>query len=463
MDYKLSRLGYSIPKTEKNSNIIKEVKKELMVKPNVNTDYCLQPKPYPIYRESLNRLYIPKHYGLKIFGAPNKTIFPKPEEINPVFKGSLRPIQQEVVETFINKKNGIICLGCGQGKTVIAINIISRIKKKTIVVVHKEFLVNQWIERINQFLPEARIGKIQGKVFDIENKDIVIAMLQSLSQKEFDKNAFDSFGLSVSDECHHLSAETFSKALPKIACEYTLGLSATPKRKDGLSKVFEWYLGPIIFKQKKKEIDKVYIKKIYFTCNEQSYGKEINNYLGKLNIAAMINYISDLNVRNKLIVEQIKEIVSNENRKIIILSDRRGQLNAIQNIIESENICTVGQYVGGMKQKALKESESKTVILATFNMASEAMDIPLLNTLIFGTSKSEIEQSVGRILRQKKEDRIVEPLIIDIIDNYSIFARQAIKREKFYNKNKYIYIDDNIEQKHEKDNFIDNCEKCLID
>ena len=116
-----------------------------------------------------------------------------------------------------------------------------------------------------------------------------------------------------------------------------------------------------------------------------------------------------------------------------------------------------------MKQKALKESESKTVILATFNMASEAMDIPLLNTLIFGTSKSEIEQSVGRILRQKKEDRIVEPLIIDIIDNYSIFARQAIKREKFYNKNKYIYIDDNIEQKHEKDNFIDNCEKCLID
>lgn len=462
MDYKLSRLGYSIPKTEENTNIIKEIKKGLMVKPNVNTDYCSQPKPYPVYRESLNRLYIPKHYGLKILGPPNKITFPVSEEIDVVFNGSLRPVQEEVVETFLNKENGIICLGCGQGKTVIAINIISRIKKKTIVVVHKEFLVNQWIERINQFLPEARIGKIQGKIFDIENKDIVIAMLQSLSQKEFDKNAFDSFGLSVSDECHHLSAETFSKALPKISCKYTLGLSATPKRKDGLSKVFEWYLGPIIFKQKKKEIDKVNIKKIYFNCSEESYGKEITNYLGKLNIPAMINYISDLNVRNKLIIQQIKETVSDKKRKIIILSDRRGQLNTIQNIIESENICSVGQYVGGMKQNALKESESKTVILATFNMASEAMDIPLLNTLIFGTSKSDIEQSVGRILRQKKEDRAVEPLIIDIIDNYSIFANQAIKREKFYNKNKYIYIN-NTDKVEENDDLIDMCESCLID
>merc|ERR1711934_1298259 len=96
---------------------------------------------------------------------------------------------------------GLICLHCGGGKTVIAINLISCLKKKTIVVVHKEFLVNQWIERVEQFLPDARIGKIQGPKFDIDNKDIVIAMLQTISMKEFPKNAFDSFGFAVADEC----------------------------------------------------------------------------------------------------------------------------------------------------------------------------------------------------------------------------------------------------------------------
>ena len=96
---------------------------------------------------------------------------------------------------------------------------------------------------------------------------------------------------------------------------------------------------------------------------------------------------------------------------------------------------SVGFYVGGMKQKDLKESESKQLMLATYNMASEAMDVPMLNTLLMVTSKSDIEQSVGRVLRQKKEDRLVEPLIIDFVDPYSIFFRQYQKRKKFYEKN----------------------------
>ena len=130
--------------------------------------------------------------------------------------------------------------------------IISMLKKKTIVVVHKDFLMTQWRDRILQFLPEARIGKIQQNTIDIEDKDIVLSMVQSLSMKEYDEDTFNSFGLAVFDECHHLGAEVFHKSMAKVSSKYMLGLSATPDRKDGLRKVFEWFIGPIVYMTKEK-------------------------------------------------------------------------------------------------------------------------------------------------------------------------------------------------------------------
>ena len=117
-----------------------------------------------------------------------------------------------------------------------ALNIISKLKRKTLVVVHKSFLMNQWEERIHTFLPSAKVGKIQGDCMDIEGKDIVLGMLQSLSSKVYPEDMWDSFGLCVFDECHHLSAEVFSKVMTKIVTPYTLGLSGTMTRKDGLAR-----------------------------------------------------------------------------------------------------------------------------------------------------------------------------------------------------------------------------------
>ena len=148
---RLSKQGYSILKSDENSEIIKQCKKDLTVKPSINTDFGAQAKPFPVYRESVNRIYLPRHYGQKNYGKPDTTIWSESENINLKFNGELRSIQKPIVENFIKeaKKNGggLICLHCGGGKTVIAINCISQLKKKTIVVVHKEFLVNQWIER----------------------------------------------------------------------------------------------------------------------------------------------------------------------------------------------------------------------------------------------------------------------------------------------------------------------------
>ena len=98
----------------------------------------------------------------------------------------------------------------------------------------------------------AKVGIIQQDKVDIEGKDIVLGMLHSISMKDYDPSIFSSFGTVVVDEVHHIAARVFSNALPKVSSKFMIGLSATPNRKDGLSKVFEWFIGDV-FNYKKKE------------------------------------------------------------------------------------------------------------------------------------------------------------------------------------------------------------------
>ena len=133
--------------------------------------------------------------------------------------------------------------------------------------------LNQWIERIEQFLPTAKVGKIQGQVIDIEGKDIVIGMLQSLSMKEYPAAMFECFGLTIVDECHHISSEVFSRSLSRIVTKYTLGLSATMNRKDGLTPVFKMFLGEIIYSEKRESTDDVIVKAIEFRTEDEEFNE----------------------------------------------------------------------------------------------------------------------------------------------------------------------------------------------
>ena len=144
-----------------------------------------------------------------------------------------------------------------------ALNILTIIKKKTIIIVHKSFLLNQWIERIQQYLPSARIGIIQQNKVDIDDKEIVIGMLQSISMKNYDLSIFEDFGLTIIDEVHHLGAQVFSKLFKKVNTFYMLGLSATPYREDKLEKVINWHIGDILYYESSKVNTNQNIKYIY--------------------------------------------------------------------------------------------------------------------------------------------------------------------------------------------------------
>lgn len=438
----LKKKGYIVKKNELTSSQIYKIKKQLKVRPFVNPQFAMQAKSFPVYLENTNKFYLPRYWGIKEFGEPMKDKLTLGEEIDVSFVKELRDYQKPIVNAMMvaakEKGGGLICVGCGLGKTVISINILSQLKRKTLVIVHKEFLMNQWKDRINEFLDGARIGKIQGKTIDIHNKDIVIGMLQSISMKDYLPTVFESFGTVIFDECHHLGAEVFSKALPKVASKYMIGLSATPKRSDGLTKVFEWYIGDIVYSSDKNQSkkDDVNVRLIKYKNHSKDYGKEVLNYKGMVNIPRMITNICSFEERSIFIIKIIKELVL-EDRKILLLSDRRAQLNYFKEYLDSNDICSSGFYVGGMKQKELKNSEEAQILLATYSMASEGFDVPSLNTLILASPKSSIEQSIGRILRQRPETRKKIPLVIDIVDNFSVFSRQGDKRRRYYKRNKY--------------------------
>ena len=828
--------GYAIYKSSITLKDQLLIRNDLTMKPYVQNALS-QAITFPIYLESEKKLYVPRYWGINNFGPPKDVKIKDGENINLKFNGELRDYQNNVINAYLKEigyhepdgfKNGkggaLIEIGCGKGKTVMALKILSILGKKTGVIVHKTFLMNQWIERINQFLPGARVGTIQGQVIDVKDKDIVLIMLQSISQKEYPEELFHDFGFVCCDECfkgntlihtnkgklkiselyntwvskkekndieilsfnlttkdfeyksltyawkkeskefikfklskqvlectpnhkiltpngyikatyleigdiilakydknhintlvcpalnndqiqilygsylgdgslqktsknryrlkfihcknqydyifwkaqmfqvdklryiqkngfsqkeafsfstkcfdlqmkinnnkeipdwiidhidergiaiwfmddgttnirkskndiisynvriasnnfdfnnnlklvklfsrfniickiaiskkkyyelhfnkensfklfqlirpyihenfrykinylednkyiwnnkfldygtlivtskeyiteknninvydievqdnhnfiiatknpknyidgtivsncHHLSGEVFSKALQKLNTQYLLGLSATMNRKDGLTKLFKMYLGEICFKDTQTKEDNVLVKVIKYDIDDDEFEKEETDFRGNPAYSTMISKLSNYNNRSELILSILKtELFINPNQQFIILAHTKALLNYLYSGVNHQNISTVGYYVGGMKEADLKQSEGKQIILATYAMAAEALDIKSLTSLIFATPKTDIEQSVGRILRAKHN----QPLIIDILDPHDVFKNQYSKRRKYYVKKNYKiikstsekylkYVDKYIKYKKEND------------
>jgi superfamily II DNA or RNA helicase len=428
--------GFTIPKSILTTKEINKLYKKFTVKPFSPPTSLQKPKKFFIYRESNRKLYIPRVEGLSLFGnVENKlTSF---ERIDCPFNGSLREFQIPIVDRYISEPTqcGILELACGMGKTICALNIISRLSVKTIVIVHKEFLMNQWIERIEQFLPSARVGKIQGQIMDVENKDIVIGMLQSISMKEYPQSLFSQFGLAIVDECHHISAEVFSRSLFKIVCPHMLGLSATLNRKDGLTSVFKMFLGDVVYSKLARDEDyNVHVNAIQYIDDDDEFNRVEYNFKGHTHYSIMIRKLCDHEPRRMFIMCIIRDYLrENPDSQLMILAHNKSILTFLHDEVEREGFATVGYYVGGMKEEALKKTENKQVVIATYAMAEEALDIKTLSALILATPRSDVAQAVGRILRIKHE----RPTVIDIIDQHEIFQRQWGKRRAFYNKNKY--------------------------
>jgi superfamily II DNA or RNA helicase len=434
----ITRNGYKVVKAAIDALALVKLKKELTVKPNIPAVF-VQPqhvKRYPVYSETENFLYVPKQFGIARFGEPATSeisVESSPDTWR--FTGSLRPLQVDVVGKYV--KDGMICLQTGGGKTVCALYIASTLKVKTLIVVHNTFLKDQWEDRIKAFLPDARIGRLQGAEIDIEGKDIIIAMIQSLSMKEYPKETFHGFGLTIVDECHHIASEVFVQAFQKITSKHMLGLSATPDRKDGLMYVIEWFLGPILYKSDSgdKVDNKVHVEVYKHEPADIEFNKVLYNNQGVMNVAGMVNKLADFKPRTELIAQILKDILTETpDRQILVLSDRVQHCKDILAELDSPDACILAQSVAASKRAEF--CASKKILIATYAMCKEGFDVATLNTLVMATPRPDIDQIVGRILRTEKASRTVQPLIVDIVD--STFRRQFSARNALYKERSYV-------------------------
>ena len=294
-------------------------------------------------------------------------------------------------------------------------------------------------------------------VYDIEVED----NHNFLVNDDMITNIKDITGI-IAHNCHHISSQTFSQALPKISCQYTLGLSATPIRKDGLTQVFLNYLGPIFHSEKRCNINRVWIKFIEIKSSMPNFDIEIMKCTGTKDTGKMTTNISNFTTLNHLILEICRILVQNPDkpRKILILGARREQLEWLHekwqelgHLNYNKKYATGGLYYGNKQMnkinywKMLEESAKCDILWGTNDIAKEGLDIPDLNTLILLSGGQDVEQAVGRILR--KHHDTVPPTVIDLVYKCGNFAKHASNRRDYYEQSEFLChkitldIDDN--------------------
>ena len=416
----LTRSGYII------NNPLPEIKKELTVRAIVNDDFGFPPPPFKVFRPTKNGICVPRYYGVSKMGEPHDDKRPEPVRISVRFNGTLRDAthQNAALAAAIDAGHGVLSLPCGYGKTTVSLAIACKLGYRTMIVVHKEFLANQWEERIKQFCPGATIGRVQQNKKEVDC-DFVIAMLQSLSLKEYSFGDFDSVGTLIVDEAHHICAKVFSQSLFKMCPKHIFGLSATPNRKDGLTKVLHWFMGPTFFAVERENQQQVEVFPIEFECARFRDPPPCTRF-GKLSLSTMITELTEMRERNAMLVGLISRIAKST-RQILVLSDRRQHCMMLHQCFPKRS----GLYMGGMKEADLAESSTKTIIFATFSQAHEGLDIPSLDTVILATPKSDIVQSIGRIMRETKGKKN-NPNIYDIFDQWSVCHAMYNKRLRVY-------------------------------
>lgn len=602
----LSRQGATIKISDLTEQEKKLVNQELFVAPvTLNDEF---PKKFKVFKRNNETVTVPKFWALE-----NLKRFPVTHEYGNIqsmnttvkFTGSLRKElkQTEATDALLKQLRdiggGILSLDTGFGKTVCGIYTACQLGVKTMILVHKKFLEEQFEETIKRFVPDAKISKVRGDSCDLTG-DFIIASIQTLLARKYDN--FDGVGCLIVDECfprrqliltnkgnceigmiydswkrgeeievqsfdeltksfsfkrvtyawektteeplikisysksnlkctpnhkllttsgwkqareiivgdllistynpslselavskglnpdqyqimlgysgcyewnntflgygtlrvtkteympkknqkvydlevednhtfvcsshslcgpvvhncHHIAAESFSKTMFGISFKYIVGLSATPTRRDGLTRVLHWFLGSTAFEVRRSGQKNVEVRIVPFTHAEYKVPPPVNKR-GDICYSSLMSKICDIHDRTLFVAEKTRDLAAT-GRCVIVLSHRRQHAIDIKNILLSLGV-DAATYLGGDKIEP-----DAQVLCATYHLASEGYDNPRLSGLVLSTPSSDVIQACGRILRGGSGN---SPIIIDIVDQYSLFLGQIAKRRSWYNK-----------------------------
>ena len=341
----------------------------------------------------------------------------------------LRPDQKKAFSEISNKANGLIVAPTGFGKTILGIELISKLRQKTLIITNRVNLCEQWYKRFSTFTDLTKIGRYYSKYKELDN-DVNIATFQSLMKFENLNEIKDNYGLIIIDEVHHLAAFTFEKVIRTFSCKYIYGFTATPKRADGLERIINMLIGDIIVDVK---LDNSLLNKsliTHFTSFKSS---------NELQIAEMLNRITLDGIRNEMIIRDIKEAYRNK-KYILVLTDRLEHLSTLEEEISKfcDNLFTIHGRMG-LKQKRTFYEKLETVqdcfiILSTGKFIGEGFDDSRLDTLFITMPfrwRGTLSQYVGRLNRTSNEIKYIT--VHDYLDiHIKMFSNMYVDRLKGY-------------------------------
>lgn len=363
----------------------------------------------------------------------------KTDEVDFHFRGALRPFQAAAVNIMLAKDFGTLSAPTGSGKTVMALWMISQRKQPALIVVHTKELARQWVERIETHLgiPPERVGMIGGGKLKV-GEAVTVAMVQSL-YKRADEIA-PAIGHLVVDECHRAPSRTFTEAVTAFDAHYMLGLSATPWRRDRLSKLIFWHLGDTHHEIKASELvasgQILDIDVVFRSTPFTAYSDPVSEY------SRMLSELTHHDERNRMIAADVARELRDRGQSgvILVLSDRKKHCEVLTALLNHKHHVPAGLLTGDLsaeQRDAVIEkinSGKIKVLVATGQLIGEGFDCPRLSTLFLATPvrfSGRIIQYLGRVLRPS--EGVDRAKVYDYVDkNVPPLKTAALSRRKVY-------------------------------
>ena len=340
------------------------------------------------------------------------------------------PSQREAMYSMLRSGGGILNLGCGHGKTVVALWLIAKLKVPALIVVNNTSLVTQWRERIEEHLQyEGGVGQVQGDLFDWRHP-ITIGMIHTLAfhADTWPANFRRNWGITIYDEIHHLAAPLFSRTAP-LFYGIRHGLTATPFREDGRESVYEFHIGRVYYSDLTQDLT----PRVYFIrtdteldLNDQKTREEVYDKTGEIHLGKLRIHLGKDEARNDFIQEHIEEMLLH-GRKILALTHSVDQLARLQ-LRFPDSAVIYGNVSQEIRGQLLSEHQ---LTFATSQLAYEGLDEPSLDTLVLLTpfgARNWVQQAIGRIQRAFTGKR--NPLVVIFEDHHISKCLKVCRKAK---------------------------------
>ena len=344
-------------------------------------------------------------------------------------RSKIRPrdqVQREAVEALCDgRRDKILCLSCGKGKTVLSLHAAVQCGLLPVLVVVPKRLLGQWVTRISEAwgIPRKKIGRAQQTEFRWKGLPIVVASVHTLARRAevYPEEFWSSFRVAIFDECHYLATPSLHVVCSLLSCE-RWGLTATLKRPDGMDWVLHLHLGKVCYENLEQPLKPV----VYFVWTGVHYK---GNWAGFRRQARLWTWMGANKGRNQLISSVVEKCYSN-GRQLLILGERRKNLKHLHEVCTADSKGLI-LHETKQREKILK----RQVVFATQHLAKDGLDKQTLDTLlvlcVFG-SEGRFRQSCGRILRELYDGGTKkQPKVFIFVDNIEAIVKMAVKLEQY--------------------------------